>query len=114
MIEMSKSYKTRNGRKVRILCTDGDKHPVVGLVEGYPNPSVWTKEGRYRFYPDAPEDPNDLVEYTPPAVRYYNIYPNGIVGKSCHSRSQADAVARPARVSCRRIEIDVTPGVFDD
>jgi hypothetical protein len=53
MIEMGKRYWTRNGRDVRILCTDArGGFPVIGLLSETCNPESdypesWTKDGLY-------------------------------------------------------------------
>lgn len=35
MIGMKRKYKTRDGRNVRLLCTDGpgESHPVIGIID---------------------------------------------------------------------------------
>ena len=46
-IDFSKPVQTRDGRKVRILCTDGPRQcfPVVGFVDGDSFPHMWTSSG---------------------------------------------------------------------
>lgn len=49
MIDFNKPVQTRDGRKVRILCTDGQdgRRPVVGFVEGSVQPATWPMNGIY-------------------------------------------------------------------
>lgn len=60
MISMDKKYKTRDGRDVRILCTDapGD-YPVVGLINNVLVHS-WTSNGAFNRDPSL--GPSDLIE----------------------------------------------------
>jgi hypothetical protein len=55
-IDFSKPVTTRDGRPVRILCTDRPgEWPVVGLIEG--NIHAWTADGR-----NQPHSPSyDLI-----------------------------------------------------
>lgn len=64
MIDMNKKYKTRDGRSVRILCTDGTKpeYPIIGCFETG-EPSMWTRSGFY--HNSFTKSSNDLVEYSP-------------------------------------------------
>lgn len=67
-IDIDKTYRTRDGRAVRILCTDRKtiKYPVVGLVLDYNNVTenleVWAINGSY--YNDCRNE-SDLVEVSP-------------------------------------------------
>jgi hypothetical protein len=68
MIDMNKRYTTRDGKPVRILCTDrkGGVFPVCGLVRLSSEeevPMLWRANGRY-FATDE-ENANDLVEIVP-------------------------------------------------
>jgi len=59
-IEMGKTYKTRSGLPVRILCTDkGDYCPVVAVVAG----DVLTYTSCGRLHSGRPDE-HDLVEYS--------------------------------------------------
>jgi hypothetical protein len=60
-ITTDKQYRTRDGREVRILCTDGrGPAPVVGFIMAEPAtvPRQWYPDGR--FY-STDETPLDLV-----------------------------------------------------
>lgn len=61
LISMSKRYKTRGGRDVRVLCTDnlqGGVWTVVSLIDGLT--SVHTSTGRYYDFEEECE--LDLIE----------------------------------------------------
>lgn len=63
MISMDKKYKTRDGRNVRLLCTDGPskKWPVIGIIEGDEATTSWDALGSF-YGGSVAEDPADLVE----------------------------------------------------
>ena len=66
MVDFTKPIKTRDGRKVRILCTDANsKYPVVGLItDGQCDiHSSWTIDGRWTEQDTHPD--NNLVNYAP-------------------------------------------------
>lgn len=75
MIDMSKKYRTRDGRAVRLLCTDiaSDTHPVCGVVDC--QVMQWDKEGRRRnnFW----KSPDDLIEVVPDVVTWRVIRRGG-------------------------------------
>lgn len=58
MIDMNKTYRTRDDWTVRLLCTDGPdpKYPVIGIVGGQIR--RWTAEGESDTF-----GPLDLVEW---------------------------------------------------
>ena len=63
LISMDKQYKTRDGRDVRVLCTDNlgvcaGSYPVVAVVEGAV--SMFTSTGG--FHANATEHDLDLIE----------------------------------------------------
>ena len=50
-IDWSKPVRTKDGRAVRVLCTDGPgDYPVVGLAQYYPYPLTWTMQGRRNLF----------------------------------------------------------------
>ena len=65
MIDFSKPIQTRNGHKVRIICSDRQApHPIVGLValSGVDNILSWDTNGVYAGRSKhAPESDWDLV-----------------------------------------------------
>ena len=57
----SRKVVTRDGRSVRIKCTDAKgRHPVIGLVDrgDYEAPKSFTKDGR--LWDNTENNPNDL------------------------------------------------------
>lgn len=52
-LDLTKPIRTRDGTKVRILCTDAqclngdERQPIVGLVEGLTEPVSWGADGSY-------------------------------------------------------------------
>ena len=69
MIDFSKPVKTRDGRAVRILCTDAPGGwPVVGIVELFSHPHRWACDGR--SYHNVGLSPFDLIQAEEPVVRW--------------------------------------------
>lgn len=60
MISLDKKYKTRDGRDVRLLCTDGPgQFPVIGIVDGDDSIGFWLSSGMMRY---DRETRYDLIE----------------------------------------------------
>lgn len=98
---------TRDGREVRIKCTDmdgDDDMVIVGLVRysrtGKEMPQSWTKEGQY--FPEAGETACDLFfeDSKEPIVRkgWVNIYKSSdgrvILGSVRKSKEEAEQASR--------------------
>ena len=70
----SKKVVTRDGREVRIICTDmKSEYPLIALVTEKDNtesPFVYTKNGRYFFE----ETNNDLFFATTKREGWINVY----------------------------------------
>lgn len=68
-ITMDKTYRTRDGRQVRVICVDrnGAPHSVVALVRdphtGVDQIKTCNPDGR--TLPDAPDRDGDLIEVSP-------------------------------------------------
>lgn len=76
MIEMGKTYRTRDNREVRIYAVDGNTgRPIHGAVR-YSNKScawdmrTWTDDGRY-IELSSSEHQFDLIEVKPKITRTY-------------------------------------------
>lgn len=77
MIEMGKTYQTRDGREVRIYAVDGcGPSPVHGAVNGMATTpgngwwaSTWQTDGHW--YAGGSEVPTDLIEVKPKIIRTY-------------------------------------------
>lgn len=67
-IDFTKPVQTRDGRKVRILCTDADctylgqPQPIIGVV-GTHAPTSWSADG---VYADGTYSNNDLINVPAP------------------------------------------------
>lgn len=74
MIDMKLTYQTRDGRPVRILCTDSGHrtHPVLGIIGKHGYATNWMTTGEYN---GACESITDLIEVKPRVVveRWINI-----------------------------------------
>lgn len=113
MIDKSKQYRTRDGREVRILMTDGGdwQWPVIAAYKDrYGNwwPLHCTKDGRVTG--SSNEDPRDLIEVNPRIQRevWVNVYRH-----CCHAfpdRAFADRSATAERIACVKLTIDCEEG----
>jgi hypothetical protein len=61
MIDITKKYKTRDGRAVTKLTQDGSTtYSISGQIAGYDDISCWDRKGKYYSHTHEP-DPRDLV-----------------------------------------------------
>lgn len=109
-VEMGRTYRTRDGREVRIYAVDGlGNREVHGAIytpkDGWEH-RAWFPDGMMYTYPSGA----DLVEVRPRIKRevWVNLYPNGV--NAMRSREQADDCACDTRIACVRVEIDVEEG----
>lgn len=115
MIDKSKTYKTRDGREVRIYATDGASDYVHGAIlwpEGWVSTS-WTALGRQA--PQIKDGDLDLIEVKPRIKRtvWLNMYdddtqayPNKGLA-SCNYTSDHNG---SRRIACIKVEIDCEEG----
>lgn len=87
MIDITKKYRTRDGKSVRILCTDmaNTDYPVVGVVkyaDGKEEVETFTNEGTH--YLRVNESDYDLFEVTP----YDDVKIDDPVFYRCNPHSQ--------------------------
>ena len=115
MIDKNRTYKTRDGREVRIYATDGqDAWPIHGAVLrnfGWSS-ECWDKNGSASSI--MPHD-NDLIEVRPRIKRtvWLNVYEESDRGGHYKEKSEADAIGRSSgltRLACVQVEIDVEEG----
>lgn len=91
-LDLNKPVQTRDGRPVRILCTNRkSKYPIVGLVlkeDGSETTESWLADGGYHYPAGIGE--NDLVNVPPKPVKYYvDVFSNQCGGISL-SRAYTD------------------------
>lgn len=91
----SKPARTRDGRKVRIICTDAKDAnlPIVVLVtadDGGEHVLRYTADGRLLCKHAAVDRPSDLVNVSEPIVSYVNAYEDHL-GPTHRTEALADA-----------------------
>ena len=105
MIDINKTYRTRDGREVRIYATDGwDMLPIHGAIkiEGDWRLSCWSTSGIHhqdRAY--------DLIEVRPRHTRtvWLHVWNNGTV---CATEESYYVPA--GRIACIKVELDFEEG----
>lgn len=112
MSDFTKPVQTRDGHKVRILCTDGpDKRfPIVGYIGDAVTTSTWTREGRFYSSPYLASCGLDLVQVAAQETVYANLYP--LYGGSTFyaSREEAQRDADDNAVGLLRLTFRVENG----
>ena len=114
MLDLTKPVQTRDGREVRVLCTDtkGATYPVVGLVtdeDGDEEETSWTTGGDFNI--DDSGDDTDLINVPERLVAYVNMYPD----RRCSAyrdRGAADEMAANTRVA--RVRVEGVEGQYDE
>ena len=111
MIDKNKTYKTRDGREVRIYATDGDNNKTI-------HGAIWSNGWQFRlWYADGSYDRDvesklDLIEVRPRHKRtvWVNVCEDS-VGKVCETKEDADRLARIIRrIACIKVELDFEEG----
>jgi hypothetical protein len=109
MISKDKTYRTRDGREVRIYATDGDDwSPVHGAIktsEGW-RARVWREDG---IYLGNELEPNlDLIEVKPRIKRtvWLQVFRDGEIVAT----SEPPAHYLTTRFACVKVEIDCEEG----
>ena len=111
MLDLTKPVQTRDGRKVRILCTDGpEKFPIAGYIDGSAEPDCWRRTGAWGHDADRHYQ-NDLVNVPTPGVVWVNVYRDG-GSTSWNTRLKADAATSADRIA--RVRVEYTDGQFDE
>lgn len=115
-IEMGKTYRTRDGREVRIYAVDGgldaEIHGAVLDKGGNWLTRAWCSNGSYA---GPAGSPCDLIEVRPRIKRdvWVNVYEGGWV-YSYSNRADADraelSAGRYGRLVCVKLTIDVEHG----
>ena len=108
MIDKNRTYRTRDGREVRIYATDG-KYPFVvqGAVKtehGEWEQVSWTNGGNFMLVNGCH---NDLVEVRPRHKRtvWVNVYPDEVF-----THHHQHVPNRKDRIACVKVELDFEEG----
>ena len=114
MIDISKKYRTRDGRKVRIYATDGGgEAPIHGAIWSPDREKwfawVWHEDGRLIC---GEENKSDIIEVKPRIQQtvWLNIYAQDVCSDVFNSKENADLWASECRVACVKVEIDCEEG----
>lgn len=112
-IDWDKPVQTRDGRSVRILCTDmeGGSDTVAGIVKdtdsGFETAESWRPDGRYF----SDESPTDLVNVPERHEAWVNGYSDG----ACFAhRTREDAdenASHIRRIACIKVEFEEGEGL---
>jgi hypothetical protein len=108
MISKDKTYRTRDGREVRIYATDGDNwSPIHGAIKEKSGWCfcVWHEDGSY--IDSMLKQSNDLIELKPRIKRtvWLNVYNHYAV--CCSSRKNSDEdTTHGRRLACIKVDLD--------
>jgi hypothetical protein len=111
MISKDKTYRTRDGREVRIYATDGGgSYPVHGVHKGQDDVWVlgcWTHDGMVLKHGVSEID---LIEVKPRIQRtvWLNVYENNVYPHS--TKEFAMYCKNDGQLACVKIEIDCEEG----
>jgi hypothetical protein len=114
MIDIKKTYKTRDGREVRIYATDGGgDRPVHGAVINHGEWFLrhWSAKGT--MFPDHEHCSDDLIEMKPRIQRevWVNVHKDRCTVRKTKETADLLAVTGPhPRLACVKIVIDVDEG----
>lgn len=84
---------TRDGKDVRILCTDfnNERYPIVGEIQGDENPETYTKDGR--FHISGPCD-DDLFFASKKKEGWATIYGKFLTGEIFSTKEEAEELVK--------------------
>lgn len=106
MVDFTKPVTTRDGRKVRILCTDikGREHVVIGLVDSgvEEDTYTWYKSG---VYGGIGTSQLDLIN--PPMKKYLNLYRSGAGPKYYDTFEEAEKRGKVISSYIKTIEVEL-------
>jgi hypothetical protein len=109
MISKDKTYRTRDGREVRIYATDGrEYYPIHGAIgqDGGWQINCWTQDGLHSLRSKY-DDSADLIEVKPRIKR--TVWLNVFDGATSASDTPIwHGVSK--RIACVKIEIDCEEG----
>lgn len=107
-LDITKPVQTRDGRPVRILCTDKKgNYPVVGLVTNNDGSETVNSYRHDGVYYSAGVSDADLVNAPERKERWLNMYPpslgHSVYPEFCTVRTAADKQAGPNRIGILHI-----------
>ena len=112
MIDITKKYRTRDGREVRIYATDGKGpasvvHGAINYNDGWVQ-HTWFADGMYHYTSSC----RDLIEVKPRIQRelWVNIYRDGTDGELWFTKAEANRSGSISRIACVKIDIDCEEG----
>jgi hypothetical protein len=115
MIDKNKTYRTRDGREVRIYATDGIMPtPIHGAIKS----SYATEWHLHKWYEDGRTERNtlafnmyDLIEVRPRHKRtvWVNVYGRPDDVTAYNDKWKADQSVSP-RIACIKVELDFEEG----
>ena len=114
MIEMGKEYKTRDGREVVILATNGrGPYPIVGQIlkpSGEWRHANWSNDGR--IIHDSNSRDGDLIEVKPVRVyeRWVNVHHDGSSSCFITCEDAAAFATKMGRIACLHIRQEYKEG----
>jgi hypothetical protein len=109
-LDFTKPVQTRDGRKVRIICTNaglvyqGVPNPIIGTVAGLGFPMSWADDGSCTL--EWGED-RSLVQVPEPRTMFINVYPKDYEDTWHQDKNTADTYARPSRIGCVEVKYTV-------
>ena len=112
MIDINKTYRTRDGREVRIYATDGGSrysiHGAVSMDDGW-FPRQWTINGELSQGRLVPSD-HDLIEFRPRHKRtvWVNAYADD-TNSVYRTKERADG-DKHLRIACIKVDLDFEEG----
>ena len=110
MIDITKKYKTKDGKDVILISDNGrGEYPIIGFIHDDEYVKTWTKDGVFNI--GVILNHLDIVEVKEKKVSYLNLHSNGS-GIVYPSREQADQYNSCTRIACIRVEYE--EGQFDE
>ena len=113
MIDPKKTYKTRDGREVRIYAVDGcNGHRIHGAIYGGKAHGwlhrAWFPNGQTHSFPTD----CDLIEVRPRIQRevWVNVYPDGVSMPFLTKEAANNYTPMAGRIACVKLVIDCEEG----
>jgi len=109
MIDKSKTYRTRDGREVRIYATDGDKgeeiHGAFKNLNGKWCSGIWEYNGRNAY--KCPEA--DLIEVRPRHQRtvWLSMFHHNVMASFTSEGAKSNGYGR---IACIKVDLDFEEG----